>query len=541
MGRMDEFLKSSLDVVPKEICKNGMCLNFAVNIAKICEEIRQLYEIEESVRVPTSDNIEEFLYDLSAFLLELECGHEELSNGDILTRFELSEKCEILLNFLVSELKTARLYALNRYENTKKQKRNADKELTPLIEEVLNVLEIPKQSCCGDPNRLLESIKDKAESRRQNSQRLPILRVHLNDQIIQEIEKICEKTTRDYNNRLLLLTTRLKVTVESFLWSDRLKPVDAKIREILARRLAEIQQIKSNCDISHVLSGSTALLVVKKASDPSKRANTKCLAHPLSQGGPPKDRGGRTDEMMGLRNETFAQQQAQRVGERRGGGFRGGRGRGRGGHRGQSYEQQVGEQKLVRPCLGQFRPSTTAAFKHLDKLVIESPEDALEIASRLTIGEQNLLKEALETCAHENGKKSLELTPEQVKGLFLVNSIPFIGFGLLDNMIMILAGEYIDQQLGAVLCISTMAAAALGNLISDIAGVGLAHYVEVGVQKVGIKHPVLTAAQLESPKARFSTNCARAAGLTIGCLLGMFPLMFFESEDEKEPETSSKL
>lgn len=45
-----------------------------------------------------------------------------------------------------------------------------------------------------------------------------------------------------------------------------------------------------------------------------------------------------------------------------------------------------------------------------------------------------------------------------------------------------------------------MAAAALGNLISDVAGVGLAHYVELLVGKVGIKQPALTAKQLESGK-----------------------------------------
>lgn len=61
---------------------------------------------------------------------------------------------------------------------------------------------------------------------------------------------------------------------------------------------------------------------------------------------------------------------------------------------------------------------------------------------------------------------------------------------------MILAGEYIDQSLGAWLCISTMAAAALGNIISDVAGVGLAHYIEFFVHKLGIRHPVLTAEQV---------------------------------------------
>ncbi|EGT42890.1 hypothetical protein CAEBREN_21497 [Caenorhabditis brenneri] len=187
------------------------------------------------------------------------------------------------------------------------------------------------------------------------------------------------------------------------------------------------------------------------------------------------------------------------------------------------------------------RWSTTGAFKHLDKLIIETPDDAMEIASRLTALEQQMLKTALDDCLTKKAKgSSVELTPEQVKGIFLVNSLPFVGFGVLDNMIMILAGEYIDQQLGAVLAISTMAAAALGNLISDIAGVGLAHYVEVAVQRVGIKHPVLTSEQLDSGKARYTTNAARAAGLCVGCLIGMFPLLFFDDDDEDKKKKESK-
>lgn len=45
-----------------------------------------------------------------------------------------------------------------------------------------------------------------------------------------------------------------------------------------------------------------------------------------------------------------------------------------------------------------------------------------------------------------------------------------------------------------------MAAAGLGNLISDVAGVGLAHYVEGVFYKMGIKHPVLSAEQLGSSR-----------------------------------------
>jgi hypothetical protein len=43
-----------------------------------------------------------------------------------------------------------------------------------------------------------------------------------------------------------------------------------------------------------------------------------------------------------------------------------------------------------------------------------------------------------------------------------------LGFGFLDNFIMIVAGEYIDLTLGVTLGISTMAAAALGKLVSAV-------------------------------------------------------------------------
>ena len=82
----------------------------------------------------------------------------------------------------------------------------------------------------------------------------------------------------------------------------------------------------------------------------------------------------------------------------------------------------------------------------------------------------------------------------------LASAVPFIGFGFMDNAIMIMAGprrptalaarqqpaarramsapdaragDLIEFQLGTLLSVSTMGAAAIGNLISDVAGVGL--------------------------------------------------------------------
>ncbi|GMR49607.1 hypothetical protein PMAYCL1PPCAC_19802, partial [Pristionchus mayeri] len=195
--------------------------------------------------------------------------------------------------------------------------------------------------------------------------------------------------------------------------------------------------------------------------------------------------------------------------------------------------------------LTSIRVSTTSVVNQYDK--IHTEKQANEVVSRLSCDERQLLFTALKAglCEEDGattaaqGEESGEISKAQTKALFLVNGLPFIAFGCLDNMIMIIAGEYIDQSLGAWLALSTMAAAALGNLISDVAGVGLAHYVEIAVGWAGIKHPVLTAKQLESGKARFTTNAGRAIGLSVGCIIGMFPLLFYDEEkkEHKAPVT----
>ncbi|KAG5684361.1 hypothetical protein PVAND_013596 [Polypedilum vanderplanki] len=145
-------------------------------------------------------------------------------------------------------------------------------------------------------------------------------------------------------------------------------------------------------------------------------------------------------------------------------------------------------------------------------------------------------------------KKIVAATPppktNDLLKLCLINSLPFVGFGFLDNFTMIIAGDYIEYSLGTVMTISTMAAAALGNTISDILGIGSAVYVERVVEMIGIKPPDLTPVQLEMKSARRASNFGRVLGITVGCLLGMLPLLFKKEEksekSENEPKSKTK-
>ncbi|XP_031295445.2 transmembrane protein 65 isoform X1 [Camelus dromedarius] len=136
-----------------------------------------------------------------------------------------------------------------------------------------------------------------------------------------------------------------------------------------------------------------------------------------------------------------------------------------------------------------------------------------------------------------NSSEKLEAappTPGQLRYVFIHNAIPFIGFGFLDNAIMIVAGTHIELSIGIILGISTMAAAALGNLVSDLAGLGLAGYVEALASRLGLSIPDLTPKQVDMWQTRVSTHLGKAVGVTIGCILGMFPLIFFGGSEEDE-------
>uniref|UniRef100_A0A9J7ZRN6 Transmembrane protein 65 n=1 Tax=Cyprinus carpio carpio TaxID=630221 RepID=A0A9J7ZRN6_CYPCA len=139
-----------------------------------------------------------------------------------------------------------------------------------------------------------------------------------------------------------------------------------------------------------------------------------------------------------------------------------------------------------------------------------------------------------------DSEESSPLTSAQLRYILLHNAIPFIGFGFLDNAIMIAAGTQIELSIGLTLGISTMAAAALGNLVSDLAGLGLAGYVEALATRFGMQIPDLTPKQVDMWQTRVTSHMGKAIGITIGCILGMFPLLFLSDDDDDKEEEKKK-
>ncbi|XP_075149514.1 uncharacterized protein LOC142223510 isoform X1 [Haematobia irritans] len=140
-------------------------------------------------------------------------------------------------------------------------------------------------------------------------------------------------------------------------------------------------------------------------------------------------------------------------------------------------------------------------------------------------------------------EKAVSPSSSDLWKIFFVNAVPFVAFGFLDNFTMIIAGDYIEYIFGTFMCISTMAAAGLGNTISDVLGIGSAYYVERGCEILGLRPPDLTPVQMEMKSSRRAANYGRIIGITVGCLVGMFPLLFMDRkaiEDERKEEEERK-
>lgn len=209
--------------------------------------------------------------------------------------------------------------------------------------------------------------------------------------------------------------------------------------------------------------------------------------------------------------------------------------------------------------------ASSKCYKHKTSQVrtfLSDKERVRGFVSRLNVDERRLLIQELNEQA-KDGEERAQCVDGEVKGdtsaeprvptyselrqVAIHQSLPFVGFGFLDNLIMIIAGDYIDLTLGVTFGISTMAAAGLGNALSDVAGLGSAFYVERISDKIGVRSPNFTLAQLQMTRTRWATQIGRAIGITIGCLIGMFPLLFLpnkvaiandaaKTEDDEERE-----
>ena len=120
-------------------------------------------------------------------------------------------------------------------------------------------------------------------------------------------------------------------------------------------------------------------------------------------------------------------------------------------------------------------------------------------------------------------------------------AVPMVGFGVMDNLVMIQAGEAIDSSIGVTLGLATMTSAAIGQIVSDVSGTLSGGAVEAMASRLGLPHAGLTRAQLGLRQVKVAGTLGAAVGVGCGCVLGMSCLLVMDLEKAERLKKKARL
>lgn len=116
-----------------------------------------------------------------------------------------------------------------------------------------------------------------------------------------------------------------------------------------------------------------------------------------------------------------------------------------------------------------------------------------------------------------------------------------IGFGFMDNMVMIQAGDLIDNTIGVKFGLATLTAAACGQVFSDVSGVCFGGVVDAMCAKMGLPVADISTAQRQLAVVKRVGTFGSVVGVVIGCCLGMVSLLFMDLEAAERAKKQQEL
>lgn len=193
---------------------------------------------------------------------------------------------------------------------------------------------------------------------------------------------------------------------------------------------------------------------------------------------------------------------------------------------------EVDEQIVGTTVVDPAKADRIALLLRMSRLIEDDPNIAKQFVGHLRLP-AGKVENLVSVC--QKGEKADICPPSkaQLHQVGLASALPFLGFGILDNAIMIIFGDFLDITFCSTFGFSTMAAAALGNTISDGFGVFSGGAVEDMAYKAGFEAPPLSRAQQALAVTKRHERLGQLFGITIGCLIGMFPLMFINWEGQE--------
>ncbi|KAG5341253.1 FA98A protein, partial [Acromyrmex charruanus] len=313
------------------------------------EQLATFIDIDETVHATTSsDDASSFLLELSFFLKEIGCINEKLMTGHINQRLANESERAILIEFLITELMACKLLEVKCPKEEKQIEVTIDESDTArTLKNMLVILKFQKPPDNISPDLLFSRLETKLSEVLKtvppNHLDKPLIDVELSAKQWEKLGQLQEEMHKEYIVRREMLLKRLDVTVQSFLWSDRIKSQETEVNNKYDEKRKTLKN-EPKVTLADLLAARDDLAIIEKTSNASVRKNTRSKINSVIIGAVP-DRGGRPYEQEPPPPE-MPPWQKDRVqgppsfqGGRGGGGGGGGRGggggdRGRGGGRG---------------------------------------------------------------------------------------------------------------------------------------------------------------------------------------------------------------
>eukprot|EP00041_Stephanoeca_diplocostata_P001802 m.21492 g.21492 ORF g.21492 m.21492 type:complete len:455 (-) comp12439_c0_seq3:106-1470(-) len=139
-----------------------------------------------------------------------------------------------------------------------------------------------------------------------------------------------------------------------------------------------------------------------------------------------------------------------------------------------------------------------------------------------------VLRIAVRRVAQDSSQHAVRPSKQQLFWHAINGAVPFVGFGFMDNVVMILAGDQIDYHLGSKFGLHTLTAAGFGQVISDVMGVSFGQLIENFAKRLGLPASGMTAAQLQLTHVVGCRTAGSMVGVASGCLLGMLSILLLD-------------
>ncbi|XP_066587317.1 protein FAM98A [Prorops nasuta] len=361
------------DKLSKALKNGSKSVEFTELVAWLSEQLASFNHIDETIHpISSPDESSTFLLELSFFLKELGCVNSKLMTGDVNQRLDSSSNCAFLLEFLAAELMASKILSVNKPEEKTLMELTINESNTAKhLKDMLVALKFEKPPDTITPqvlfSRLETKLKEVINQVPPEVLSKPIAICEFSPAQWEKLSELQQELHKEYTIRREMLLKRLDVTIQSFLWSERLKVQEDEVNSrYKAKR--ELMYRQPNVDLADLLAAREDLAILEKTSNASVRKNTRSKVNSVIIGNVP-DRGGRPyeqepppPEMPPWQKDRVAGPPSFRGGrgggQGRGSGGSGGRGggggRGSGGYRdnkdaAQNFGQNINYQQQQQP------------------------------------------------------------------------------------------------------------------------------------------------------------------------------------------------